>query len=708
MNGLPRMGAATVVAALAAGVPLTPLTEDRSFLLLAAVLVTLSAALGLLLRRIGTGEALVRLLQLAPVALVPWLVPEVRDPLRLFVETTTYVQVSFAPMPFQIGFAVFSAVGVWALYLLLETLTIGLGSPGWTFPVLVLPYLVPTLAIYSETSPLLFLFPAAAYALLLATATRNSLGTPSGVHQATAAGWRRGVLTTAILSTVLALTGSLVASLAIPERTNQNTPGGPGAVQLGDPSVDLIRNITSPSDRTVITYRSSDQAGQYLRLAALPVFDSSGFHLTATDLVPLQFGGDLPRVVSNATVRTSVQIGQLDGQYLPMPWFPISANVPGDNWRYDPKTLAVVAIGKGRETATRNLTYQTTTARLPSVDSLLPTLEEAGDPGDGGLTLQLPSELSPGVRELARQLTARTGTEHAGVKAKALLDFLHSSAFQYSTTVSQGTTLGTLDDFLLGSRIGYCEQFAGSMAVLARVLGIPSRVVVGFLPGKRTGDHWEVSTRNMHAWTELYFGEGVGWIPVDPTPSSAVSGAPPSASATPTPSASSVTPSASASTSTPSATAPAPTTTDTDGGQPSPLPWVAAAVVAVLAATGPLITRAVQRRIRLQAGGDPRRAGEGAWAEVRAVALDRGRAWPAGTTRQVSAELGPDLDEAGRSALSSLALAVERVRYDREPLADPRLAGLVAEVTGAIERRWGMPTAGRLWPRSLRPARFRA
>jgi len=707
VTGTGRQTAATAGAAFAAGVPLVALTEDRTFLLLAAVLIVLSALIGAVLRRLGAGEALVRLVQIVPVALVPWLVPEARDPLALYAETTSFVQAAFAPMPFQVGFALFSALLVWVLYLLLETIAIGLASPAWTFPVLVLPYLVPTLAIFSETNPFLFVFPAAAYGLVLATATSESLGRPGGVHQATTDGWRRGVLTTAILSTALALVGSMVVSLALPERTTDSNPGGSGAVQLGDPSIDLIRNINSPSDTTVITYRSSDQAGQYLRLAALPVFDASGFHLTPTDLVPLPIGGSRPGVRTDQ-VRTTVQIGRMDGQYLPMPWFPVTADVPADSWRYDPKTLAVVAIGRGRESATRNLSYVTTSARLPAVNDLLPTLEAAGDPGDGGLTLQLPGEVSPQVRELAIQLTARSGTGSAGMQAKALLDFFHSNAFTYSTAVTPGTTLGTLNDFLLGSRVGYCEQFAGAMATLARVVGIPSRVVVGFLPGRRVGDRWEVSTRNMHAWTELYFGDGVGWVPVDPTPSSAVAGGQPSSSASPSPSASSASPSAATATPTPSDEAPLPTTTDPGAGPLVPLPWVAGTLVLVLAGVGPRLVRATLRRLRLRPGADARQAGERAWAEVRAVALDHGQAWPAGTTRKVAAELGPQLDEGGRAALDALALAVERARYDRAPQADVPLATWVIEVTRAVERRWATPTAAKWWPRSLWPREFRS
>ena len=57
------------------------------------------------------------------------------------------------------------------------------------------------------------------------------------------------------------------------------------------------------------------------------------------------------------------------------------------------------------------------------------------------------------------------------------------------------------------------------MAMMARVVGIPSRVAVGFLPGERVGNIWEVSIRDMHAWPELFFA-GYGWVRFEPTPAS--------------------------------------------------------------------------------------------------------------------------------------------------------------------------------------------
>jgi transglutaminase-like putative cysteine protease len=76
-----------------------------------------------------------------------------------------------------------------------------------------------------------------------------------------------------------------------------------------------------------------------------------------------------------------------------------------------------------------------------------------------------------------------------------------------------------LVDFVLNSREGYCQHFAGAMAVMLRLLGVPSRVAVGFTSGEydeRLGEY-TVTDHNAHAWVEVYF-PGKGWLPFDPTP----------------------------------------------------------------------------------------------------------------------------------------------------------------------------------------------
>ena len=77
-----------------------------------------------------------------------------------------------------------------------------------------------------------------------------------------------------------------------------------------------------------------------------------------------------------------------------------------------------------------------------------------------------------------------------------------------------------LEDFVTRTKRGYCQHFAGAMALMLRYLGIPSRVAVGFTSGTYDSGsgEWVVSDRNAHMWVEVWF-RGWGWVPFDPTPS---------------------------------------------------------------------------------------------------------------------------------------------------------------------------------------------
>jgi transglutaminase-like putative cysteine protease len=76
-----------------------------------------------------------------------------------------------------------------------------------------------------------------------------------------------------------------------------------------------------------------------------------------------------------------------------------------------------------------------------------------------------------------------------------------------------------IEDFLVNTRAGYCQQFAGAMALLLRMGGVPARVAVGFTQGNYdTATHeWLVSDLDAHAWVEAWF-PGYGWVRFDPTP----------------------------------------------------------------------------------------------------------------------------------------------------------------------------------------------
>jgi len=93
-----------------------------------------------------------------------------------------------------------------------------------------------------------------------------------------------------------------------------------------------------------------------------------------------------------------------------------------------------------------------------------------------------------------------------------------SGGFTYNTTVDSGTGVKAITRFLKDKQ-GFCVHFSFAMAAMARTLGIPARVAVGFTPGTKHPDgSWSVGLRDAHAWPELYF-QGVGWTRFEPTPS---------------------------------------------------------------------------------------------------------------------------------------------------------------------------------------------
>ncbi len=92
--------------------------------------------------------------------------------------------------------------------------------------------------------------------------------------------------------------------------------------------------------------------------------------------------------------------------------------------------------------------------------------------------------------------------------------------YAYTPSVPEHTY--PLASFLSADRAGYCQQFAGSMALMLRMVGIPTRVVSGFAPGSLDSSTglYEVHDFDAHSWVEVYF-RGIGWVTFDPTPGAA-------------------------------------------------------------------------------------------------------------------------------------------------------------------------------------------
>ena len=130
--------------------------------------------------------------------------------------------------------------------------------------------------------------------------------------------------------------------------------------------------------------------------------------------------------------------------------------------------------------------------------------------------LQLPGSLSPRVRALAQQLTAAATTNYD--KAAAVRDYLLTIPYDFFPP-AQPLGSETVDNFLFVDRRGVCEQFATSLAVMLRTLGVPARLVAGYGAGQYNSlsGYYTVRASDAHAWVEVYF-PGYGWVPFDPTP----------------------------------------------------------------------------------------------------------------------------------------------------------------------------------------------
>ena len=122
------------------------------------------------------------------------------------------------------------------------------------------------------------------------------------------------------------------------------------------------------------------------------------------------------------------------------------------------------------------------------------------------------------TRQLARELTEGTTNPYDAVLA---MNEHLKRTYPYDLSIPpQRKEMDAVEYFLFEQKRGYCEQFSSSLAVMARSLGIPARVVTGYVPGEYnpfTGLH-EVRASDAHAWVEVYF-PGYGWSTFDPTPS---------------------------------------------------------------------------------------------------------------------------------------------------------------------------------------------
>ncbi len=129
--------------------------------------------------------------------------------------------------------------------------------------------------------------------------------------------------------------------------------------------------------------------------------------------------------------------------------------------------------------------------------------------------LQLP-RLDPRISELARNITEQAATPF---DKAAIIEYYLRTNYRYTLDLSGHPGEDPLPRFLFATRAGHCEYFASAMTIMLRTLGIPARLVNGFLPGEYNdvGGDYIVRASDAHSWVEVFF-PGFGWMTFDPTP----------------------------------------------------------------------------------------------------------------------------------------------------------------------------------------------
>jgi transglutaminase-like putative cysteine protease len=657
-----------------------------------------------------------------------------------FLEAGTAANTYAPPVPVVPGILAFVLCGAALAFVVADLLARTLRRPPLLGMALLAVLAVPFSVVGGGVSPWVFALTAAGFLGQIVveesgrvTRWGRSLDGPqradhAGADHASRGGWRGSLGAAAVGTTATAL--ALVVPLGIPtlhlDLSGIGNGSGGGHVTVTNPMVTVHRDLVQGRDVPLLVARTNDPDPTYLRIAVLTRFTDAQWTAGDRSIPRSQDAvGTVPVPgVDVGVARTAYHYRitaerDFDSRWLPTPEPLSEINAAGD-WRYDANTMDFIAANKNLTTA--GLTYTATKDRLAlSSSQLMDTIAGVGQVP--GYYTELPMSLPRLVSQLARQVTR--GQSTAFGKAVALQNWFRvDGGFHYSTATALGSGADDLVTFLRtgpDGRTGYCQQFAAAMAVMARSLGIPARVAVGFLAPTRMSDgSYVYSSHDMHAWPELYFA-GAGWVRFEPTPAVRGTAAPsythnltvgtPQVGDVEEPSDQ---PTAGAGASVRPNTAQRHLTPDeaaapTHRTRHHVVAWTSGGLALLLVAMALIVPGAVRHRRRhRRLTGDP----ETAWAEVRDTMLDLWIPWADGVSPRTNARLMTTYIGTweGKEALARLVAAVEQERYgrtraegpDRAIADDARLVieGLRAGSSPRVRRRavWRPRTALRRQP----------
>ncbi len=646
------------------------------------------------------------------------------------------VRIAFAsfrgspPVPDTTAVSLVGTAGIGLVAVTVDLLAVRMQRPAIAgLPLLVL-FSVPVtsnLKAFGGIQVLTFAAGMAGYLTLLSTASRERLrmwgqlvtfkyvqpadeaGSGPDTKQLAASGRRVG-----LAAVCLAVIIPIVIPSVRPHDVFATTPTGTGSAADGgatsgsnsnasaqlDPLLQVQQQLKEHKPQPVLTYTTTAAApgDEYLQVYVLnynvrtgtwqpEVTQGSGFRYADGSKLPYVPQGQLSSS-EVSTVATTVTLNKDQGGaagFLPAPYAPVKLTISTPGWAELPGSLmmfnSAVPLGGLKYTVTSNVP-DPTVAEIENAQSATPASILAEYGGYSG-----PDDTQ--LATIAHQHTAGATTElQAALELQA---WFTSGSFRYSLKTNLPPSHWLLT-FLTTDKRGYCQQFAWAFAILARLAGIPSRIVVGYTGGTDThgSGTWQVTTADAHAWPELYF-PGEGWLRFEPTPQGpagqGTAVAPPYASGS---AAGGLSAAKSGATTGAGGSAGAGHPAGTPGlnrlshpqlGGALKLPAVSGSdlwllilipVLALLLVSLPALIRRLTRRRRWLAAAGDSAVAIAAWRELTDDLADFGLSRPPGETpramaRQIRREAGLNL--AASEALGRIVAAAERAQYAR--LAGP-------------------------------------
>lgn len=503
--------------------------------------------------------------------------------------------------------------------------------------------------------------------------------------------------------------GSLVLASILPGFDQTPDQSSSNGISTGiNPLINLGNDLRNGAPVTAVTYTTSNAQAVYLRLATLDTFDGRSWApslVAPTDkdnLSSFPRASGLTGAIKQSKLTAAITVGGIDGNWLPLPYPTTKVTGTTGVWYWDTQGLSV-------RSSNTNIGRQSYTASFVVVQPSLAQLRSPGTQQEVSKTyLDLPAKMPSIIASTAESVAGSAATDYD--RALALQDYFQSGQFTYSTTAPvrqgyDGTGVDVVAEFL-HKKSGYCVHFASAMAIMARVLGIPSRVVVGFQPGQPSlqggKSVFTVTTHDLHAWPELYF-QGIGWLRFEPTPGRGALPGYSNPSAVDQSTSDGSTPSATAA---PSASATASAGPDknlpTDGADKAgtstaatgfdAAPVVLLVLLAIVLGVGltPAVGRRLVRLRRERAIARGRDPATNAWAEVRDTARDHGWLAPeTETAREFSARLSMVL-AADSDRIAGFRGHVESAAYgppDAASLSLPELRAVRRAIARSVAPR---------------------